>query len=96
MSKFVIPLSPEPPALFRHLFTSTDTVSIEFRFNTREYNNCLAMGNGKVNLVSRDPGHTPFNPKMTVHGRISHYLGALVPPSILRAYFLFVNIHDTD
>lgn len=54
------------------------------------------MGCVKADWVSQGPGEFSFNPTMTVHGRIYHYLSAMIPSLNLRPFFLSVYIHDTE
>ena len=44
----------------------------------------------------RGPGPSRWNPTITAHGRIYHYIGALNPPEGLNPAYIATDIHDTD
>ena len=88
--------STDPPALLRQLLTGTTPRDRRFRKDIRAYNNALSMGSVTAKWVNRGPGTSAFNPTITMHGRIYHYLGAMMPPVGRGPSFLSVYIHDTD
>lgn len=67
-----------------------------FRENTRSYNSVPSMEAFGSNWVSRGPGRSSFNPTITLHGQIYHYLSALSPPLSLTPTHLSVHILDTE
>lgn len=94
--KVLLPPTVVPPSLLKHLILSPDTISRTFCANIRAYYNSFAMACIKANWVSRGPGSISFNPTVTVHGRMSHHLEAMVAPDNLMPCFLSIYIHDTD
>lgn len=52
------------------------------------------MGCVTENWFIRVRGLSRFSPKMTLNGRIYHYIGSLVPP-VLATSFIYFYIHDT-
>ncbi len=47
-------------------------------------------------LISRKADESVYNPKITVHGRVYHEIGALKPPLGLKPRFAFIYIHDIE
>lgn len=54
------------------------------------------MGFAKADWVSHASGSPTLDLTTTVHGRIYHYLGTMVPPSDLFPSSLSVYVHDGD
>ena len=92
----VLPTFPEPPLLLRELLTACSAEARHFRRNIRHYNSALAMASVRAEFVGRGPGISKYNPTITVHGRMYHEMGALIPPTRKKPRFAAVYIHDTD
>lgn len=92
----VLPAFPEPPTLLRELLTAQTAEAKHFRGKIRGYNSALAMGSVCAQFVSRGPGPSKFFPTITVHGRMHHEIGALIPPAGKKPRFAAVYIHDTE
>ena len=91
-----LPTFPEPPALLRQLLTLSSKDAKHFRRYIRLYNSTLAVASVRANFVERGPGSSKFFPTVTVHGRMYHQMGALIPPQSNKPRFAAVYIHDTD
>lgn len=87
---------PDPPGIWHTLLADSALWRREFRNNTRAYNNFLAQRCAKAERTARRPGTSTFNPMMTLHGHVYHYLDAMVPPYTLSLCFLSVYKYDTD
>ena len=92
----VLPTSRESPPLLRELLNSNSAECRHFRKHIRHYNSALAMASVRENFVTRGPGSSKFNPTVTVHGRMYHEMGALIPPIGKKPRFAAVYIHDTE
>ena len=92
----VLPNFPEPPHLLRELLTSNSAEARHFRRHIRHYNSALAMASVRAEFVARGLGVSKYNPTITVHGRMYHEMGALIPPTGKKPRFAAVYIHDTE
>ena len=54
------------------------------------------MASVNANFVSRGPGSSKHNPTLTVHGRLHHEMGALIPEETKKPRYCAVYIHDTN
>ena len=91
-----LPLLEEPPLLIKTLLTSSTRISKHFRDNIRAYNSVLSMASCTPDFVNRGPGNSAFNPTMTVHGRVYHYICSLIPPRTIKPTFASFYVFDTD
>ena len=86
----------EPPKLLRELLTSDSAEARHFRKHIRLYNSALAMASVRADFVRRGPGISKYNPTITVHGRMYHEIGALLPATGMVPRYASVYIHDTE
>ncbi len=54
------------------------------------------MASVRDEFVAQGPGVSNYNPTITVHGRMYHEMGALIPPTGKKPIFAAVYIHDTE
>lgn len=54
------------------------------------------MGSATAKLVSRGPGPSASNSTITLHGRMYHYVNALLPSSDIQPAFLSVYMRDKN
>ena len=92
----VLPTFREPPPLLQELLTSNSAECRHFRKHIRHYNSALAMASVRANFVTRGPGSSNFNTTVTVHGRMYHEIGALIPPIGMKPRFSAVYIFNTE
>lgn len=86
----------DPLSLLQHLLTAVAPALRPFHTNIRAYTCTLSMVYLNADWLSKGLGSSLFNPPITVHGQIHHFLGAEVPLNDLRPCFFFVFTHDTD
>ncbi len=56
----------------------------------------MVMASVRADFVTRGPGQSKSNPTITVHGRMSHEIGALCPAFGGTPRFASLYIHDTE
>ncbi len=92
----MLPTFTKAPQLLHKLHTSSSAEARHARKYIGYYNSALVMASVRADFVAPGPGISNFNPKITVHGRMYHEMGALIPPVRKKPRFAAVCIHDTD
>ena len=92
----ILPSFSEPPHLLQELLSSNLAEARHFRKNIRHWNSALAMASVRADFVARGPGVSRYNPTVTVHGKMYHERGALIPPTGKKPRFAAVYIQDTE
>lgn len=81
------PFPNDPQLMHYHLPAGPKIFRKGISPNIRSYNNSLAASCLKADLDSHASENSSFNPTMTIHGRIYHFLGATIPPFDLQPSF---------
>ena len=79
-----VPLIPDPPEEWEHLFTPGNQGSASFLGNTRKYNQAFQMTSVKTKFIV-EPGYMPT---VKIEGQLSHLMGPLLPSTGEEAKFL--------
>ncbi len=93
--KILLPYKKDPPKLIKHLLTSNDNISQEFRLNIRAYNQCLSFTSLGVNLDLRYANNKKGHYNYRIHGTTYHRIGSLLPHDNIPK-FLQLYTFDTD
>ena len=92
----ILPTFSDPPFLLRQQLTSNSAESNHFRKYIRHYNIVLAMASVRADFVARGLGTSNYTRTVTIHGRMYHEIGALIPPTGKKPRFAAAYIHDIE
>ena len=93
--KFYLTFS-DPPFLLRQLLTSSLVELNHLRKYIRHCNSALAMASVRADFVARGPGTSNYTLTVTVHVRMYHEIGALIPPTGKKPRFPAFCSYETE
>ena len=93
--KVTIPLLPDPPPLFRRLFSDQTAQAKEFRENIRQYNAAFAFVSLGVNVDSSlNNAAAPAPYVFRIHSELGHRAGSLLPEAGVVPSYAQTYIYD--
>ncbi|KAJ3568310.1 hypothetical protein NP233_g5793 [Leucocoprinus birnbaumii] len=92
--KITIPLPADPPSALADLFTSNDSLSVEFRRDLWKYNRAFSFTSLGVNEDHSVNGAGRGEPVFRISGELCHWSGALLPADGHRPRYSQVYLYD--